>query len=155
MVRAAKVISRWGAWRCERESRWCVRSERCYDSTMAMKVLSDEQIDEIEARRKERKGHYNNIPTGPYFYDSMGFVHNELSMRPAGTPARRVLKAGLLIRDSDWFDAIDMDANLGKTDSAVGINLGQYVALVLDHDIERDIDVLLAEVRRLRAATRS
>ena len=85
----------------------------------------------------------------------MGFVHNELGMRPAGTPARRVLKAGLLIRDSDWFDAIDMDANLGKTDSAVGINLGQYVALVLDHDIERDIDVLLAEVRRLRAATRS
>ena len=47
-----------------------------------------------------------------------------------------------------------MDANLGKMDSAVGTDLGQYVALALDHDVERDIDVLLAEVRRLRVAAR-
>ena len=101
-------------------------------------------------RRDTRSGkeYHNQIPTGPYFYDSMGFVHNEVAMRPAGTPARRVQKAGLLIRGSDWFKAIDMDANLGKTDSAVGADLGQYVALTLDHDVERDINVLLAEVRR-------
>ena len=72
----------------------------------------------------------------------------------AAAAARRVLRAGLLVRSSDWFKAIDMDANLGKTDSAVGIDLGQYVALTLEHDVESDIDVLLAEVRRLRAATR-
>ena len=84
----------------------------------------------------------------------MGFVHNEVGMRPTGTPARRALRAGLLARSSDWFNAIDMDANLGKADSAVGTDLGQYVALTLDHDVERDIAALLAEVRRLRAATR-
>ena len=78
----------------------------------------------------------------------MGFVYNEVRMRPG----RRVQKAGLLVRSSDWFDAIDMDANLRKADAAVGVDLGQYVALTLDHDVERDIDVLLAEVRRLRAA---
>ena len=121
---------------------------------MIVKMLSDEQIDKIEARHKERKEHHNHIPTGPYFYDSVGFVHNELFMRPAGTLARRVRKAGLLVRGSDWFKAIDMDANLGEADFAVGADLGQYVALTLDHDVERDIDVLLAEVRRLRAATR-
>ena len=83
----------------------------------------------------------------------MGFVHNELTKRLTD-PARRVLKAGLLVRGSDWFDAINMDANLGDTDSTVGADLGQYVALTLDHDVERDIDVLLAEVRRLRAGSR-
>ena len=116
-------------------------------------MLNDKQIDEIEARHKERKEYHSHIPTGPYFYDSMGFVHNEVGMRPAGTTARRVLKAGILMRGSDWFKAIDMDANLGKADSAVGVDLGQYVALTLDHDVERDINVLLAEVRHLRAAT--
>ena len=121
---------------------------------MVVKMLSDEQIDKIEERHKERKEYHGHIPTGPYFYDPMGFVHNEVGMRPAGTPARRVLRAGLLARSSDWFKAIDMDANLSKTDSAVGSDLGQYVALTLDHDVESDIDVLLAEVRRLRAATR-
>ena len=66
-----------------------------------MMMLSDERIDEIEARHKARKDYHNHIPTGPYFYDSMDFVYNELGMRPAGTPARRVLKAGLLVRGSD------------------------------------------------------
>ena len=122
---------------------------------MAVKSLSDEQLDDIETRRRERKAHHGDIPTGPYFYDSIGFVHNELAMRPTRTPKRRVLKAGLLIRGSDWFRAIDMDANLDKVDSTVGSHLGQYVTLVLDHDVERDIDALLAEVRRLRAATRN
>ena len=120
---------------------------------MVLKMLSDEQIDEIEARHKERKEYHSHIPTGPYLYDSLGFVYNDVLERPAGTPARRVLKAGLLVRSSDWFNTIDMDANLGKTDRAVGADLGQYVALNLDHDVERDINVLLAEVRRLRAAT--
>ena len=115
-------------------------------------MLTDNQIGEIEARHKERKEYHNHIPTGPYFYDDVGFVHNEV--RPAGTPAPRVLRAGLLVRSSEWFDAIDMDANLRKTDSAVGTDLGQYVWLALDHDVERDIAALLAEVRRLRAATR-
>ena len=32
--------------------------------------------------------------------------------------------------------------------------MASTLALALDHDVERDIDVLLAEVRRLRAATR-
>ena len=113
-----------------------------------MRMLRDEQIDEIEKKHKERKEYHSHIPTGPYFYDSMGFVYNEVRMRPG----RRVQKAGLLVRSSNWFDAIDMDANLRKADAAVGVDLGQYVALTLDHDVERDIDVLLAEVRRLRAA---
>ena len=117
-------------------------------------MLTDKQIGKIEARHKERKEYHSHVPTGPYFYDSMGFVHNEVGMRPAGTPARRVLRAGLLVRSSDWFDAINMDANLRKMDSAVGMDLGQYVALTLDHDVERDIAALLAEVRRLRATTR-
>ena len=121
---------------------------------MVVKMLSEQQIGEIETRKRERQEYHRHIPTGPYCYDSMGFVHNELGMRPPDTPRRRVLKAGILVRGSDWFDAIDMDANLSKTDSAVGTDLGQYVALTLDHDVERDIDVLLAEVRRLRAATR-
>ena len=116
-------------------------------------MLTDNQIGEIEARHKERKEYHSHIPTGPYFYDSMGFVHNEVGLRPVDTPARRALRAGLLVRSSDWFDAIDMDANLRKTDSAVGMDLGQYVALTLDHDVELDIAALLAEVRRLRAAT--
>ena len=118
------------------------------------KVLSDKQIDEIEARRKERKAFHDRIPTGPYFYDSMGFVYNEVGLRPTGTPKRRVLRAGLLARSAVWFDDIDMDAKLSKADSDVGTSLGQYVALVLgddfEHDVERDIEMLLDEVRRLR-----
>ena len=121
---------------------------------MVVKMLSADEIDKIEEKHQKRKEYHSHIPIGPYFYDSLGFVHNEVLMRPAGTPARRILKAGLLVRSSDWFKAIDMDENLEKTDLAVGDDLGQYVALTLDHDVERDIDVLLAEVRRLRAATR-
>ena len=38
-----------------------------------MRMLRDEQIDEIEKKHKERKEYHSHIPTGPYFYDSMGF----------------------------------------------------------------------------------
>ena len=49
-------------------------------------MLSDDQIDEIAARHRERKVHHNRIPTGPYLDDSVGFVHNALAERPADTP---------------------------------------------------------------------
>ena len=118
------------------------------------KVLTDKQIDEIEARRKKRKVFHDRIPTGPYFYDAMGFVHNEIGRKPDRTPKRRVLRAGLLARSAEWFDAIDMDAKTTSSDDEVGTSLGQYVALVLSHDLENDlesdIERLLAEVRRLR-----
>ena len=112
-------------------------------------VLTDKQIDEIEARRTKRKAFHDLIPTGPYFYDSMGFVHNEIRYRPEGMPKRRVLRAGLLARSAEWFDDVDMDAKTTRADSEVGTSLGQYVALVLS-DVESDIELLLAEVRRLR-----
>ena len=119
-------------------------------------MLTDKQIDEIEARRKKRMAFHDRIPTGPYFYDSMGFVSNEIRNRPDGTPKRRVLRAGLLARSAEWFDGIDMDAKTAEADSKVGTSLGQYVALVLSHDlesgVESDIEMLLAEVRRLRTA---
>ncbi len=107
-------------------------------------MVADEQIGEIGVRHKERKEYHSHIPTGPCFYDSMGFVHNEVGPRPVDTPAPRALRAGLLVRSSDGFDAIDIDANLRKTDSAVGMDLEQYVALTLDHDVELDIAALLA-----------
>lgn len=119
-------------------------------------VMTDKQIDEIEARRKKRKAFHDRIPTGPYFYDSMGFVHNETGLRPDGTPKRRVLRAGLLARSAKWFENVDMDAKTTQTDSEVGTSLGQYVALVLsdvESDIESDIEMLLAEVRRLRTTS--
>ena len=119
-------------------------------------MLTDKQIEEIEARRKKRKAFHDRLPTGPYFYGSTGFVSNEMGLRPDGAPKRRVLSAGLLARSAKWFDGIDMDATTTEADSEVGTRLCQYVALVLSHDlesgVESDIEMLLSEVRRLRTA---
>jgi len=40
-----------------------------------------------------------------------------------------------------------------KLDREIGSDLGQYVALALDHGVEEDMAALLEEVTRFRAAT--
>jgi hypothetical protein len=112
--------------------------------------LTDEQLAKIEARHLKRKEFYERIPSGPYYYDSVGFIHNELAAIPSDQPASKQRKAGILVRNSDWFRPVDMDAHLAKTDLEVGSDLGNYVQQVLDHDVEMDVAALLAEVRRLR-----
>lgn len=120
-----------------------VRSPRDGGSDRTIgKVLTDEQIDGIEARRNQRKASHDRIPAGPYFYDSMGFVYNEIRLRPDGTPKRRTLRAGLLARRADWFYDVDMGANTTRADSEVGTDLGQYVPLALGHDPESDVEAI-------------
>jgi hypothetical protein len=56
-----------------------------------------------------------------------------------------------LVRSDEWFKPVAMDDRLSKADKDVASDLGQYVALVCDHDVEQDIGALIAEVRRLQA----
>lgn len=117
-------------------------------------MLTDKQLAEIKERHSERKEFHDHIPSGPYFYDSLGYIHNELAMRPPGQPKSKLKKVGGLVRSDDWFKPIDMDDHLTKIDKEIGSDLGQYLAKVCDDDVEKDIAALLAEVYRLRAATR-
>ena len=115
-------------------------------------IMTDEQLAAIAERHCERREFHDHIPCGPYFYDSCGYIHNELGMREAGQPKSKLKKPGILVRSDDWFGPVDMDARMTKTDREVGSDLGQYLALALDHDVERDMAALIAEVNRLRAA---
>lgn len=110
------------------------------------------ELDAIEARNEERREFRHHLPTGPYLYDSMGYVYNELAMTPEDGRwrSRNRTAAGLLVRSQEWFKAVAMDERLTKADG-VGRDLGQYIALALDSNIEADIAALVAEVRKLRA----
>src|SRR5262245_35190838 len=115
-------------------------------------AMTDQQLSEIVERHRERMEFRDHIPSGPYFYDSLGYVHNELALRKPGN--RGTLKApGILVRSHEWFKSVNMDARLTKADREIGSDLGQYVALTLDHDVEQDVAALLEEVKRLRVAT--
>jgi hypothetical protein len=115
-------------------------------------ALTDERLSEIEERNQERREFRRHLPSGPYFYDSLGYVHNELALR--STPTSKLKRAGVLVRSHDWFQPIDMDARLTRADRDVGADLGQYLALVCDRDVEQDVADLVDEVRRLRARIR-
>lgn len=122
---------------------------------MEVAVLTNDELLTIERRHKERKEFFDHIPSGPYLYDSFAFVHNDFSLspeRPKQQPRKRV---GILIRRQDWFDPIDMDANLGDRKVKREYlrpcsDLGQYIALACTHPVEEDFAALLAEVKRLR-----
>ena len=116
-------------------------------------MLTNEELSTIEQRHKERKEFSDHIPSGPYFYDSFAYVHNDLSQRPQKQPKSKLKKVGVLVRSQDWFNTIDMDANLGNSLKEYIIpcrDLGEYIALVCTHPVEEDLAMLLAEVRRLR-----
>lgn len=117
-------------------------------------MLTEETLSVIERQHKERKQYYDHIPSGPYSYDSLGYVYNELALRPANQPKSKLKRVGVLVRSQSWFDSIDMDKNLnkeGSKDMSAYSDLGQYLAFVCDHDVEEDVAILLAEVRRLRS----
>ncbi len=106
-------------------------------------MLSRQDLADIHERHKERKAFRAHIPGGEYFYDSLGYVHNEWD------PKRR--RVGILVRSQKWFEAVDMDDRLVKGDSDLASDLGQYLAAVCHENLEADMAALLAEVRRLRA----
>ena len=117
-------------------------------------MLTEENLAAIEKRHEARKEFYDHIPSRPYFYDSLGYVHNDLALRPANQPKSKLKRVGVLVRGQNWFSSINMDANLnkeGKEDMLAYSDLGQYLALVCDHTVEEDVAVLLAEVRRIRS----
>ena len=76
-------------------------------------MLTNGELAEIESRHKDRKEYSDHIPRGPYLYDSFAFVHNDLSISPERPGRHPEKKVGILVRRQDWFDSIDMDANLG------------------------------------------
>lgn len=118
-------------------------------------MLTDQTLSAIERRHNERKEYHDHIPSGPYFYDSLGYVHNELALRPGNQPKSKLKRVGVLVRGQSWFDSIDMDKNLNQEDSKDMLafsDLGQYLAFVCDHDVEKDVGILLAEIRRLRSS---
>lgn len=77
----------------------------------------------------------------------------EIGPRPDGKPKRRFLRASLLAGSAEWFDEFEMDARITRSDSEIGAGLGQYVALAFSDgvasDVGTDMEMLLAEVRRL------
>lgn len=118
------------------------------DRKTAVTMLTDEQVKAIEERHLARKQYRDHIPGGPYYYDSLGYVHNERAVQ--ARPAARQQNVGVLVRSDDWFKSLDMDAMLTNADKTVAPDLGQYLAMVCDEDVESDIASLLGEVRHLR-----
>ena len=117
-------------------------------------MLTDEELAAIETRHRERKEFHDHVPSGPYFYDSLGYIHNELALRPPDQPKSKLKRVGVLVRSRDWFRRVNMDAHLTREDREIGSDLGQYLAMVCDQGVEKDVAALLAEVRRLGSATR-
>ena len=104
--------------------------------------MTDNQLAEIEKRHVARAEHRKHMPSGEYFYDSLGFVHNDMP-GPRG-------RVALLVRTQEWFESIDMDKGLTPRDRTVVPDVGLYAASVLSEDVEGDVLQLIAEVRRLR-----
>ena len=117
-------------------------------------MLIDKDLSMIESRHKNRKAFSDHIPRGPYFNNSFAFVHNSFEFRPERPGNHPNKKIGILVRRQDWFDSIDMDANLDtprhKEDILPCTDLGEYIARVCTQPVEEDIAVLLEEVKRLK-----
>lgn len=106
-------------------------------------MLTDKKLIEIEERHKERREYRRHIPSGNYLYDSLGFISNDTAPRKS--------RIGILVRRREWFDALEMDDRLAKADHELAPDLGQYIAQVVEDDVERDIAALLTEIRALRS----
>lgn len=115
-------------------------------------MLTDERLAEIVEKHKERLEFREHIPAGPYYYDSLGYVHNHAAImlnKPPTTSAQKA-RIGLLVRSDDWFREIKMDERVQKNDVLPIADLGQYVARLLDDDTDVHMAELLADVTRLR-----
>lgn len=118
-------------------------------------MLTNKELTEIESRHKDRKEWSDHIPRGPYLYNSFAFVHNCFEFPPERPGRHPEKKVGILVRRRDWFDSVDMDANLGTRKQKLEYlrpcrDLGEYIALACTHPVEEDIAALLAEVKRLK-----
>ena len=70
-------------------------------------MLTDEELAAIETRHRERKRCHDRVPSGPYLYESMGYIYNELTMRPPDQPKSKPKNVGVLVRSSDWLVTSD------------------------------------------------
>ena len=101
-------------------------------------MLSDERLAEIAEKHKLRLEYREHMPAGPYYYDSLGYVHNHaaaLRHKPTTRTAQQTPIA-MLVRGDDWFRDLKMDERIPKNDVAPIADLGQYVARVLDDDAD-------------------
>lgn len=112
-------------------------------------ALSDEQLDAIEETNKQRRTLKEAASPGPWEYDSFGFVHQ----------AQRVpisKRLGILVRPMTWFRALGhrIDEEFSQTKFIQAYYDADYIAQARTDGAEDDIDLLLAEVRRLRRITK-
>jgi hypothetical protein len=110
-------------------------------------MMSDDELKRIKTENEQRKEYRRDMAPGKWDYDSMGFIDN--GHRPRQT------RTAVLVRTRDWFDRIAMGEGIvdfSKTATLQIMGAGQYIAEVCSTTPETDIELLLAEVRRLRAA---
>jgi hypothetical protein len=113
-------------------------------------ALTPEDLLDIHKRNKARKRLKHSASEGPWEYDSWAFVHQS-EIVP------RQHRFGILIRPMEWFDSLGkhIDDGIGKYKKSV-INRGwdnsRLIVAAREEDAERDIDALLAEVKRLQKA---
>lgn len=108
-------------------------------------AVSDEKLDAIEERNKQRRMLKEAASPGPWVYDSFGFVHQ----------AQRVPRSkrlGILVRPMQWFRELGdrIDEGFSQTKFIQAYYDADYVAHARTDGAEDDIDLLLAAVRRLR-----
>ena len=109
-------------------------------------LVTDPELAKIEQRNAKRKELKNAASPGPWTYDSLGFV-----FQGEGVPAGNRLS--VVVRPTQWFDSLPGTL----IDDGIPLRLVQqiysdadYIANARNDEADSDIDVLLAELRRLR-----
>jgi hypothetical protein len=109
--------------------------------------ISDDELVAIQERNQQRQEMKQRASRGPWEYDSWAFVHQAQAI-PNGR------RFGILVRPMAWFDSlkgrIDQDLPKDKKMIDQGYFDADYIAQSRDDGAEKDIDVLLSEVRRIR-----
>jgi hypothetical protein len=122
-------------------------------------MLTDEELCSIEERQKQRQEFRADLPRGQWLYDSFGTIENCNDI-DAGARVGRADRIFILIRRRAWIDALMKACGDDILDQATytrgddkdlqPADVGQYIEKMMDGSAEKDIELLLGEIRRLR-----
>jgi hypothetical protein len=123
------------------------------------KMLSDEQLADIEERQKERREYRSELPPGRWRYESFAFLEN-CSDFDMGLFVGLADLVCILVRRRAWIDGLLKACGEDILDAGTVVRgdekdlqpalVGRYIVTLMDGSVENDINLLLDEVRRLR-----
>ena len=114
--------------------------------------LTNEELNQLTARNRERKKLKAATTPGPWGYESFAYV-----CQPESPPRAR--RMGILVRPQQWFDdlqdrygddVLDRGRQVTRPWGLQPYKDALYIAKARSDVAEKDIDLLIAEVRRLQ-----